>query len=667
MKCNKKNDLLITSKTLNCGNLGYCNSHKFCQKCFRQHNINFANKTSLVCQCPCCYAPFYDDMLSFEEAVLFGEAATFCEYLYDQLTKPMLPESKVIFFDKLLETTVKKLEAAYLLNPTNFKTIYLLFIIGTKGLRFRLDYPKDSEFNSLEYFRIIICDNAFRLLDHPVMLSGNDAAKIEIYSELSRIFFVHYNIPTALKYAKLAYEYCLRSPAQYRLGYFKDVYLDYRTAFAELPPLRFAVGDEVEFLHELETGGEWRKCKIVELYYRERDFEVSVIAPYRLQLLKDTDSDDESDTADQPPIYAWVKADQDRYVRKVGVRSIEDTRYQARLDAKVEELARVYCSKEFMQDIYRTLAQDLEFVEHLLSEWDIELSEHILYLYRVQRMCRLPLIRTGSGYYIPTADEVIAGIKDYFDPIHRDTSTAEKPSNSAEVMLLKQHNMTSLYDGPRARVIMLRRADIDDETTDGFSNDTSVFALLIQSIMSYVSFGAREYQAAATADASTLLLRKSAYTLPLPDSCISPVLNKAVSKASSQRDLRNIVSEPWCDDDIQGLAMAWIPIHQCLEDTATESACECPYVYFLVRYCLGQGAAVPKLVLALYDRMNMQLSRDFIRCANPTCELNKLDESGGKVKFKKCSCCLAVIYCSRECQVAHYPEHKRLCREHTTA
>ena len=98
---------------------------------------------------------------------------------------------------------------------------------------------------------------------------------------------------------------------------------------------------------------------MVELYFRYNNFEVIFTAPYRVQLLEETEID--------PPVYAWVKADLDRYVRKVGVKSIQDTRYQARLDAKVEVLAQVYCSEEFIQGIYCTLAQDQEFVEMLQS------------------------------------------------------------------------------------------------------------------------------------------------------------------------------------------------------------------------------------------------------------------------------------------------------------
>ena len=162
------------------------------------------------------------------------------------------------------------------------------------------------------------------------------------------------------------------------------------------------------------------------------------------------------------------------------------------------------------------------------------------------------------------------------------------------------------------------------------------------------------------ADIVTLLADKSAFAIPAPDSALTPVVCEALSKASAQHGLRNMLNKPWCDDDTSCIVMIWIGIHTCLEDNTLAPACECPFVYFFVKYCLDQGLGVPKLALALYDRMNMQLSREFIRCANPTCELNKLDQSTGKVKFKQCS----VIYCSRECQVANYPEHKRLCREH---
>ena len=72
---------------------------------------------------------------------------------------------------------------------------------------------------------------------------------------------------------------------------------------------------------------------------------------------------------------------------------------------------------------------------------------------------------------------------------------------------------------------------------------------------------------------------------------------------------------------------------------------------------------MPDPIMAAYNDMRKQLGCGFLRCANPSCEHNKLDKSTGKVKFKKCSRCQAVIYCSRECQTAHYPKHKTRCRK----
>ena len=133
-----------------------------------------------------------------------------------------------------------------------------------------------------------------------------------------------------------------------------------------------------------------------------------------------------SSSAPSSAVYAWVKADTDRYVRKPGVRSIEDTRYQTRLDAKVEELAQVYCSKEFVQGIYRTLADDREFDKQVDTVWQLEFTQRVVYLYRMLVMYRHPLVRTDSGYHVPTAEEVVADMKAYF-------SAAVQLSDEADV------------------------------------------------------------------------------------------------------------------------------------------------------------------------------------------------------------------------------------------
>jgi TPR repeat protein len=58
--------------------------------------------------------------------------------------------------------------------------------------------------------------------------------------------------------------------------------------------------------------------------------------------------------------------------------------------------------------------------------------------------------------------------------------------------------------------------------------------------------------------------------------------------------------------------------------------------------------------------MNANIYESLLRCCSPEC--GRL-EVKGQPKFKKCSGCLAVLYCSRACQKAHYrAQHKQECR-----
>ena len=416
-----------------------------------------------------------------------------------------------------------------------------------------------------------------------------------------------------------------------------------RDAYDKLPPLRFAVGDEVEFLHELETGSEWKLGKVIELHYREQDFILNFSSPYRLQLL---------DSKVEPSEYAWVKADLDRYVRKVGIRSIEDTRYQARLDAKVTELAQVYCSKVFVQDIHRILAQDHEFVEMVRSVWEIELSEAAIRYYRKLVMMREPFVQTDSGYHVPTYEEVIAGIKAYFDPAH--LSVDAPASAVGDDRYAQQIRNAILNFIPLCTNSRCPRGGSSDLTADG--NAQGLLLHCIMGCMPLTVNAALNIDFPGTIDE----LLDQYFDLNIP-----AMMAEAISKVSTSHDLRVIRSDSTWPDRLDHYMLVWLEVQMCLENPNAGSACECPFIYFFVKYCLDYKMGVPKLALALYDRMNTQLSREFIRCANPTCEHNKLDKSTGKVKFKKCSRCQAVIYCSRECQVAHYPDHKRLCLKHS--
>ena len=633
MKCREDGDLLLSSYN----DYGGLCDHKFCQSCFRKENSNIANTTSYIFTCPCCHAIFHHNIQSIDEGILIGEATTLRNHKYPQLpqfkTTEISNEDTILIYD-MNRLSIEKLEAALLLNPANFHTIYLL--IRSCGAGFVLMGQRKAMNSSAEFYTLKLFDSLFKLLDHPEAALRCGMTTYGLYSQLATIFYTYHNYPTAVKYSKLAYEQCLRSSDHKNLSKYKDSYLKSRTAFSKLPPLRFAVGDEVEFLHELETGSEWKLGKVVELHYREREFDVRVSAPYRVQLLLEGSSD-------EAPVYAWVKADINRYVRKVGVRSIEDTRYQARLDAKVAELFRVYCSGEFIQDIYCTLAQDREFVEMLQSVWQIELAEAMLRDYRLLVMYREPLIHTESGYHVPSSEEVIAGIKAYFDPAH---FIDEAPSAVSE---------DSSQDIRNEILGMIRCLPPSSTKL------TNVQGLLLRSIKGYLE----------------LLSPLDSPGLPMAVSDDCPLrvpsdISEAVSRAVSELDLEFIqMGAVSIDNDHRSTKLAkyldaWIALQKCLDNPDAGPACQCPFVYFFIKFCLDHGIGVPKLALALYDRMNMQLSREFIRCAKPTCELNRLDKSTGEVKFKLCSRCKAVIYCSRECQVAHYPDHKRLCREHST-
>ena len=664
MKCGVKCNNLLSSLDPRGGVIERCD-HKFCQSCFRSENMGRGSSSNHIFNCPCCHAPFCENMLSIDEAILIAEAATLSNYVYPQLSpkNTALTVGEAMFIAKINKLVVEKLEAALNLNPANFHSLYLLLISCGDCYKFLITHTTISDSINEYYTKLFEC--SYKLLDHPAVSGRYEFIQGECYYAMALIFMLHLNYPAALKHAKLAYEHCLRSSDHTQIDTYKNWYIKMRANIEKLPPLRFAVGDEVEFLHEFETGSEWRLGKVVELYYRERDFDISISAPYRLELLEDSDYN----CTDRPCVYACVKADHDRYVRKVGVRSIEDTRYQARLDAKVTELARVYCSEGFLQEVYHTLAQDLEFVEMLQSYWQVKLVVPMLILYRMLVMCRQTLMRIDSGYHVPSSEEVIAGIKAYFHPTHLSGDAA--PLTVDEGSDTQESEMQRV----RAEVLRLLRGT-NYESADSFGDpNLSAQWALVQGIRNYSVVLVRTL-ADQEGFAIDALGRRSNFT-------VSSEMSEAISRVSTLLDVRRLLGdhndafrlELSADASLDKRHYSWTVRHYlhtwawlliCLENPDAGSACECPFVYFFVKFCLDRALGVPKLALSVYDRMNMQLSREFIRCASPSCEHNRLDQSINQVKFKLCSRCKTVIYCSRECQVAHYPEHKRLCREHST-
>ena len=635
MKCRVESDILMSSSRRA---FGRCD-HIFCQSCFRKENTELALSLNCMFKCPCCHIQFGDNMNSIDEAILIGVAANIRNHISSELSLPSeiaISDENVININEINKLATEKLEEALLLNPTNFYTLYLLFISCSDGHRFYLNHQNNSSF--LEYYSLKLFKYSLEILDHPALSGICIHIRCECCYEMATIFQEYRNYPAAHKYSKLAYEYCLRAPDHTNLLSCKSLYLRHRASVAELPPLRFAVGDEVEFLHELQTGSEWKLGKVVEVYYWEKGFDIIFTAPYRLQLLDDIDS------TDKPSVYAWVKADIDRYVRKVGVRSIEDTRYQIRLDAKVLELFHVCFFDNFLHDIYSSLAQDHEFIRMLQSVWQIELSETILNLYRMFVMHRRPLIRTDTGYHVPSAEEVIADIRAFFDPAHLSSdvnhSGVGEENGSQKI---RAYILSSFCGNPLGLAVIHGVAGVQAD--------------MLRSMYHYSLF---------LGDFESTAEHRDGYFAE----CLE--VSKAISKAHTTVALKLIYERASGQNDnfvstrLGHYLLAWIWLHLCLENPDAGSACECPFVYFFVKSCLAEETGVPKLALALYDRMNMQLSREFIRCAYPTCELSKLDQSTGQVKFKQCGRCKAVIYCSKECQLAHYPEHKRLCTAHST-
>ena len=629
MKCLAANVPLLCTCT-HSGVIGLC-THKFCQSCFQQWNRGLHLNNTFTC--PCCHIPLYQNVLSIEEAILIGEAATLSVYLFPHIspssqlsfaTDDEVAVEDILRFNDMNKLVIEKLVAALELNPTNFDTLYALFLSCSYGHTYLIERNMSaalSDFYSVELFYY-----AYKLLRHPSLSGPRESVRGECYYEVACVYSVYRNYPAAKLIAKRAYDH---TP----LSTYKSLYLEACTAVAAMPPLRFAVGDEVEYLCELETGSEWAVGKVDILYYIENNFDISFTAPYRVKLVN------KDGIPDSRPRHTVVKADTDRYIHKVGVRSIEDTPFKARLDAKVAELTHVHCSTEFIQSVYGALAQDREFIDMLQSVWRIEMSESTIRLYRMRVMHRQLLVRTDSGYHLPTVKEVVADIRAFFNPAHLSSDAASSVGEDSYSMELRA-DLISMFRGTHEYTY----EDIDDSDVQG---------LLLRSISCFLAVMQKP---TTPADSSIGLDQSSVFTVSLE-------YVNAISRVCTTRDLISFQSGVTKFTRLWYHIDAWIGVHTCLENPDAGSACECQFVYFFVKHCLVLNMGVPKLALALYDRMNMQLARGFIQCANPVCELSHLDQSAGQVKFQKCSRCQAVIYCSKECQATHYPEHVSFCSE----
>ena len=660
--CRGREVLLFCTPALGFGLCG----HISCQSCFTLKN---KTKVSKSYSCPVCMGPFYYSLSSLAEAIMIGVGAYY-HFCSSRCEMKVGDNDEYTFSTKQLDN----FESLIVSHPNSI--CGLIFLISSLSsvvnIAERVEpdlYDNDKitlfckrrpEITSNITTMYKCCLNLLDMTDHESSFLFTTCLDI-YYCHIGHAFAINSNTVMSFKYSKLAYAFALRCDRPQLINQYKRNLMLMKSKLDVLPPMRFVVGDKV--LCRDKEADEWRSCEVVELHYRERDDPLHYCAPYRVKGLAGDDCPGEASSdkgGDDVPVYLTVEDDSDALVRRPGWISLEAARFEARLDAKVDELLAVYCSPEFIQGIYRTLRADEAFCARLHEDWQLEFSEHVLYLFRMLIMYRQPLVRTDSGYHIPTADEVIAGIREFF---YSDTAAGledkmESGCSDCSV-ILKMADSLVLRFPPMA-------FDHYSPSSDMYLNIWLPEGLVALTLSSYLSMYSEEVH--GHDDVIALIQHGFSKFIPvhLVPSQEAMQLITACKSAGHFLQLFDQLS-------LLGVDYLVISMYQFVFDlvvprqSRSKSFRESPMVFFFVKYCIDQGLGVPGPLLAAYNDMRGQLSCGFLRCANPTCEHNKLDKSTGKVKFKKCSRCQTVIYCSRECQVAHYPNHKAHCWKVTSA
>ena len=453
-QCQREEDLLFCTP---CFGFDLC-GHVSCQSCFKLANQTTKEPKSYAC--PVCMGPFYYSLSSLEEALMLGEGAYYnlCTVRCEVEIGDSDPTKLFIDTQPLRAKHMNAFERLIELYPNSIcGLIHLISCLGLIITLMQNIRPKPDENEKIVLYcelhsaltlninNMYMC--CMRLLD----MTNHESAFLftkcldMYYCDIAHAFSYNANVVMAVKYYKLAYTVALKTISQSLMSYCKTKLMIEMKKLAASHPLRFAVGDTVLCRGEEGEGDcEWRLCEVIELHYRKRDDPLHYCAPYRTKVISENGPGDASSgkDVDESPGYLIVEDDSDAHVRRPGWISLEAARFEARLDAKVEELLSVYCSKVFIQGIYRTLSDDEDFCTILHADWKLELSEHLMYLYRLRVLYRQPLVRADSGYHIPTAEEVIAGIKTYFysdtvtglerkrDSAHADTNAMLKLADS---------------------------------------------------------------------------------------------------------------------------------------------------------------------------------------------------------------------------------------------
>ena len=74
---------------------------------------------------------------------------------------------------------------------------------------------------------------------------------------------------------------------------------------------------------------------------------------------------------------------------------------------------------------------------------------------------------------------------------------------------------------------------------------------------------------------------------------------------------------------------------------------------------IAESSRKRRCVKSLYSNIIMSDESNVLMCAN----CGKGEEYSGDLK--SCAACKLVKYCSRDCQIAHRPQHKRACKKRT--
>ena len=347
-RCQGQDHLLFCTP---CFRFGLC-GHVSCQSCFKLANQTNESKSYV---CPVCKGPFYYSLSSLEEAIMLGEGLY--SFLRNLRREVEIGDSDPTKF--LIEA--QPLRNQYLNKFTQLIEIYPNSICGLISSISCLN----SVITLIEYTLLprpgdldngtLYCDlrpeltlnvnNMYKFCIKLLDMTDHESAfliteNLDVYySCIAHAFSFNYNVFMAVKYYKMAYAFALR--ANHSSEHYKKQLTVEMKRLAVFPPLRFAIGDKV-LCREVE-GGEWRQCEVAELHYRERDDSLRYRAPYRVKVLAgdDSPSGNGGDEEEDAHVYITIEDDSDAYARRPGWISLEAARFEARLDAKVEELAQV--------------------------------------------------------------------------------------------------------------------------------------------------------------------------------------------------------------------------------------------------------------------------------------------------------------------------------------